>query len=476
MIRAAPGHVLVGADFSAIESRVLAWLAGEIRKLNTYRRYDATGDPTIEPYCVTASDIQRRPVTPDGEADRQIGKVCDLAFGYGGALGAWRKFDDSDNHSDAQVENFKSQWRSAHPATVRLWRGLESAAHRAIRTGLSIGVGHLSFVMEDGTLFMRLPSGRRLAYPEARLAPGKYGDEVEFKDNAQGKWVDRRAWYGTLVENAVQAVSRDLLAAAMQRLEAAGYPVVLHVHDEVVCEVPKWQTGSAEEFLRLMTELPDWAAGLPIAAKVWTGQRYAKSPRPAERPTAQPGDTIPPLKVVASPSIAIGLGEVTGEAEFQTMTSNNEDTERVNGSGGNGRVWNDYASEWQRDGARPSHNSDGNVHGDSGAKHGRRTAQWFYPYLDRSNYLRVDRHDGSERKFYQYHWNGARWISGVKGTYAERKIPYRLPELKEALQTNPGIEVQICEGESDADALARLGFVVTTNPGGALSWTPELTA
>jgi RecA-family ATPase/DNA polymerase I-like protein with 3'-5' exonuclease and polymerase domains len=122
------------------------------------------------------------------------------------------------------------------------------------------------------------------------------------------------------------------------------------------------------------------------------------------------------------------------------------------------------------------HSSDGHVHGDVGPKRGRRTAQWFYPHLDRSNYLRVDRYDNGERKFYQHHWDGERWVHGVKGTYAERKIPYRLPELKKALQANPDVEVQICEGESDADALAQLGFVVTTNPGGALSWTPELTS
>ena len=121
------------------------------------------------------------------------------------------------------------------------------------------------------------------------------------------------------------------------------------------------------------------------------------------------------------------------------------------------------------------HSSDGNVHGASRPPRGRRTAQFFYPHLDRSEYLRVDRYDGAEREFHQSHWDGKQWASGVKGTYAERKIPYRLPELKAALQANPDVQVQIAEGESDADALARLGFVVTTNPGGALSWTPELT-
>jgi uncharacterized protein DUF3987/DNA polymerase family A len=141
-----------------------------------------------------------------------------------------------------------------------------------------------------------------------------------------------------------------------------------------------------------------------------------------------------------------------------------------NGYGGNGYGGNGHRNR--------RHGSDGNVHGDSGPKRGRCTAQWFYPYIDRSNYLRVDRYDSpnGDRKFYQYHWDGKQWVEGVKGTYAERKIPYRLPELKAALQANPNVEVELCEGESDADAMARLGFIATTNPGGALSWTSELTA
>ena len=112
MICAAPGHMLIGGDFSAIESRVLAWIAGEEWKLDTYRQFDASGDPSLEPYCVTASHVLKRPVTPDDEAGRQTGKTCDLAFGYGGGLGAWRKFDASDNHSDAEVERFKREWRA----------------------------------------------------------------------------------------------------------------------------------------------------------------------------------------------------------------------------------------------------------------------------------------------------------------------------------------------------------------------------
>jgi hypothetical protein len=279
VICAAPGHVLIGADFSAIESRVLAWLAGEEWKLETYRKYEATGNPEFEPYCVMASKALRRTVTPADEVGRAFGKVHDLAFGFGGGVGAWRKFDSSDTYSDAEIERFKTAFRRSHRATVKFWHALERAVHRSVRTGRPITLGdRFAFNMDNGTLFMTLPSGRLLAYPEACLMPGKFEDtrELRYKDNAKGGWTDVGAWYGTLVENAVQATARDLLAAAMLRVEAAGYWIVLTVHDEIVCEVPEG-FGAVEEFHRLMIELPEWAGGLPIAAKVWTRKRYAKS-------------------------------------------------------------------------------------------------------------------------------------------------------------------------------------------------------
>jgi Toprim domain/CHC2 zinc finger len=141
-----------------------------------------------------------------------------------------------------------------------------------------VGNTTITLEMQNGTLLMTLPSGRHLSYPEARLVPGKYQgtSQISFKDNAKGGWTDHVAWYGTLVENAVQAVSRDLLAVAMQRLEAAGYLVVLHCHDEAVAEVPEG-FGSTEEFLRLMTTLPDWASSLPLAANAWCRNCYAES-------------------------------------------------------------------------------------------------------------------------------------------------------------------------------------------------------
>jgi DNA polymerase len=288
MICAAPGHKLIGGDFSAIESRVLAWLAGEDWKLENYRAYDTTGDPALEPYCVGASKVLKRAVAPEDAAGRDLGKVFDLAFGYGGGLGAWRKFDSSDIHTDDDVENFKREWRYAHRATAQVWKDLRRAALQAVHTGQQIKLGKISFAMENETLLMTLPSGRSVSYPKARLGPGKFEGtrEIYFKDNAKGAWTDCSSWYGLLVENAVQAIARDLLAAAIMRLEAAGYPVVLHVHDEIVCEVPEG-FGSLAEFHALMTKLPDWANGLPVAAKVRSGNRYAKSSsrRPPENTT-----------------------------------------------------------------------------------------------------------------------------------------------------------------------------------------------
>jgi hypothetical protein len=299
IVCAAPGHDLISGDLSSIESRILARFAGEEWKLENYREYDRTGDPALEPYCVGASKVLKRTVTPKDTAGREIGKVLDLAFGFGGGLGAWRKFDP-ETYSDAEVENFKREWRWAHKATTQFWKELRRAALQAVHTGQRINLNNkLSFFMDNGTLRMVLPSGRTLAYPEARLGPGKFEGtrEIYFKDNAKGGWREQDSWFGTLTENLVQATARDLLAAAMLRLEAAGYPVVLHIHDEAVCEVPEG-FGSTAEFLRLMTEVPEWAIGVPIAAKVRRGKRYAKTK------TASPSAPVPEVELIAEPAPA----------------------------------------------------------------------------------------------------------------------------------------------------------------------------
>jgi DNA polymerase bacteriophage-type len=305
IICAAPGHKLIAGDFSAIESRVLAWLANEEWKLANYRKFDNTNDPQLEPYCATASRMLHRTVTPDDDAGRQIGKTGDLALGFGGSLGAWRRINPDDPRSDGEILQNVTEWRQAHATTVRFWRALERTAHRSIRASQPAALANVSFTTENGTLYMVLPSGRRLAYPEARLVPGKFDGtrEILFKDNAKGGWADRGAWYGTLVENLVQATARDLLAAAMLRIEAAGYSIVLTVHDEVVAEVPEG-FGSEVQFLALLTTLPGWAAGLPIAAKVRSGKRYAKSGGKGATAAEATQPPVSILRVAAVPSEA----------------------------------------------------------------------------------------------------------------------------------------------------------------------------
>jgi DNA polymerase bacteriophage-type len=275
MINAGPGKLLLSADFSSIESRVLCWLAGETWKLDAFRRFDTTGDLALENYCVVASRVLGRTVTPADEEGRQIGKYMELAFGYGGALGAFRKIAPDAEFTDAQVETFKRQWRAAHPRIIKFWGDLHRLLLRTVRTGKPGQLNNFRAEMRDLYLYLYLPSGRAIVYPQARIEAGQYNGQVIYKDNAKGKWNDARGWHGTFVENVVQAVSRDLLVAAMQRLEAAGYPIVLHVHDEIVAEVDE-HFGSPEEFARLMTELPSWAEGLPVAAKASRGKRYAK--------------------------------------------------------------------------------------------------------------------------------------------------------------------------------------------------------
>src|SRR6516162_7982325 len=154
VISAAPGHALIGGDFSAIESRILAWSAGEKWKLRNYEDYDRTGNAEFEPYCIMASRALKRQVTPEDEAGRNFGKTYDLAFGFGGGLGAWRRFDNSDTYTDAEVEHFKQEFRRTHLETIWFWRRLDHAAHQAVITNRRIELKEhrLAFQMENGTL------------------------------------------------------------------------------------------------------------------------------------------------------------------------------------------------------------------------------------------------------------------------------------------------------------------------------------
>jgi DNA polymerase bacteriophage-type len=283
MIIAPPGHKLIGGDYSSIESRVLAWVAGEGWKLDSYRRFDATRDPRDEPYCETACRIFRVPSGTFTKAspERNVGKICDLAFGYSGGLNAWRKFEP-DRFTDEEVEKFKAEWRSTHPAIKKYWYALDRAAWTAVRErGRVVACGPVAFRSNGAFLQLKLPSGRKLSYPRPRIRRSEDGkhEYVLFADNGEGQFKDCRygagAYGGLWAENVVSAISRDLLVEAMLRIEAANYRIVLTVHDEIVAEVPT-SFGSEQEFIHLMTRKPAWALDLPITAEAWVGPRYRK--------------------------------------------------------------------------------------------------------------------------------------------------------------------------------------------------------
>ena len=293
---AAPEHELICADLAAIESRVLAWLAGEGWKLDVFRQFDATKNLRFDLYRVIAARLLRKDVDGISKAERQTpGKGAELSCGFGGSVGAWRRIiGDRDPRSDAEIMQDVVAWRDAHPATTRFWFRLAKAARLAIQhSGHEIRVNPAPLpsitTYFDGTdLTLTLPSGRAINYPNARLIPNaKFADgdaDIEFMDNARGAWKPMRAWYGILVENVVQGVARDLLAAAILRAEAR-WPglVVFHCHDELVLEAPIG-TILPQDVLALFTEPPDWAAGLPLGGKVRNGPLYFEGPATAEPP------------------------------------------------------------------------------------------------------------------------------------------------------------------------------------------------
>jgi DNA polymerase len=437
---AAPGHRLITADFSGIESRVLAWLAGEQWKIDQWAKFDQSNNPKDEPYFVTGKGFGF-----DDDKARTPGKTGDLAFGYVGGLGAWRKFA-GDEMPDQEVERLKRAWRDAHPNIVKLWGRLDRCALRAVANPKQVQRvnQHLAFCFDGTFLRLKLPSGRCLAYPFARLEDNARGNRVVvFKDNAGGKFVDCRhghgAWPGLWTENAVQAVARDLLREGMMRLEAAGDPIALHVHDEVVAEVPDG-FGSEEDFLRILTEVPLWATGLPVAAKARSGRRFCKINKPDAAPETATADVPFDDPIDIADDIE---NDPDDSAEQADSNHGAEDREANN----HGREWAGYQSgerEWGSD-----------------------VAEYVYYDAGGQPYLKIRR--TTKKQFPQYHHINGKWSGGApKGP----KIPYRLPEL---LRATPDAEIFVCEGEKDADNVAALGLIATTNSGGAGKWTAELT-
>lgn len=280
MFLAGPGKDFIIADYAAIEARFLAWLAGETTKLDVFRR----GVPVYEN---TAESVFGYKVTKkDNPNERHVGKICELAFGFGGALGAWRQFDNSDRHTDADVEFYKKKWRERHPNIVDFWHGVEDAAISALKSAKPVSYGPVIYQAvankAGNWLTCRLPSGRTMYYydPKLEWAESPVGEKLQIsyqgRDNHNnGLWGRVRTYGGKLAENITQAVARDLMAEAMLRVEAAGYPVVLTIHDEIITEVDEG-TKDVSEFENIMSEIPSWAEGCPINADGFRTKRYKK--------------------------------------------------------------------------------------------------------------------------------------------------------------------------------------------------------
>ena len=264
------GHEFIVSDFSAIEARVIAWLAGETWVLDTFREghdiYKATANQMFHLGGVDKVD----------KAMRQRGKVATLALGYQGGTGALQAMGALKmGIKEDELQGLVNAWRTANPNIVKFWRRVEAAAKRALEFGTKVslrGTG-ISFYIRDTFLMIGLPNGRSIAYANATLEDGRIRYEGKSMTSSTFQKLD--TYGGKLVENIVQATARDVLAESMLRLEKLGYKIVAHVHDEVILDVPKGITN-IDEINKQMAINPEWTEGLPLAAAGFRSDFYMK--------------------------------------------------------------------------------------------------------------------------------------------------------------------------------------------------------
>ena len=268
-----PGCRFVVADFSAIEARVLAWLAGEQWRLEVFSSHGKI-------YEASASAMFHVPIeeVTKGSPLRQKGKIAELGLGYGGAAGALVSMGALDmGLSEDDLPSLVAAWRRANPHITQFWWDVDKAAVGAVTKRTVTRAGRIGFEYRSGILFVTLPSGRKLAYVRPRMAVNKFGREgLTYEGILENKKWGRIETYGPkLVENIVQGTARDLLAEAMLRVERKGYPIVMHCHDEIIAEVPEGK-GSVEEMCEVMAVRPSWAEGLPLRADGYECPFYQK--------------------------------------------------------------------------------------------------------------------------------------------------------------------------------------------------------
>lgn len=269
------GHIFHVCDFSAIEARVIAWLAGEQWRLEVFRTHGKI-------YEASASMMFHVPVEEITKTDprRQKGKIAELALGYQGGVGAMKTMGgERMGLSEEEMTEIVDNWRNANPAIVKLWKNVENAAKTVLKTGESVSFSGLTFFKSLGALMIKLPSGRCLSYPRPSIGENRFGNEsIKYEGVSQTtkQWCEQETYGGKLVENIVQGIARDCLAVTMMRLEEGGFPIVFHVHDECIIEVMDNGTKTLEEIEELFRMPISWANGLPLKGAGYSTPYYLK--------------------------------------------------------------------------------------------------------------------------------------------------------------------------------------------------------
>jgi DNA polymerase len=266
-------HRFIVADFSAIEARVISWLAGEKWRMDVFSSHGKI-------YEAAASMMFHVPIdeVTKGSPLRQKGKISELACGYGGGVGALKSMGALEmGVEEYELQSLIDNWRAANPRIVNFWWEVDKAAITAVKESTKTRTHGIGFTYTSGMLFVTLPSGRNLVYVKPKLRLNKFGREgLTYEGIGLTKKWERIETYGPkIVENIVQATARDLLAEALLRLDQAGFEIVAHVHDEVICEVGKDQS-SVEEVCSIMSVPPKWANGLPLIAEGYECEFYQK--------------------------------------------------------------------------------------------------------------------------------------------------------------------------------------------------------